>query len=370
MNSLEQLQTIAQQTTAARTECLGSVTRPAWIYGAGTFGRDVAAALKGRGIPVRGFIEQAPNKKSAWGLPVASLSECTIGSGNDTVLVAVFNRLHPLSKIRQDLAASGFYKVLMPWDYYGQLADTLGWRYWLEDAGFLSRHWDNLESVMSRLVDPISRQCLLDVIAFRSGLHLGYATERHGLPQYFNELTLPHLPGKIHYVDGGAFDGDTFLTLAQQARIGQAWLFEPDSTNFSKLRRQVAEKSEGTNHLLPMALSDRHERLTFTDGIGEASCISASGSVAITAVALDDVVGNSPVNFIKLDVEGGEHAALLGARRTITQHAPVLALSAYHRPEDLWNLIQVIDDFGCRYRYALRQHHFNSFDLVLYATTE
>jgi hypothetical protein len=119
-----------------------------------------------------------------------------------------------------------------------------------------------------------------------------------------------------------------------------------------------------------MALSDRHERLTFTDSIGEASCISASGSVGITAVALDDVVGNSPVNFIKLDVEGGEHAALLGARRTIARNAPVLALSAYHRPEDLWNLIQVIDDLGCRYQYALRQHHFNSFDLVLYATRE
>ena len=87
-------------------------------------------------------------------------------------------------------------------------------------------------------------------------------------------------------------------------------------------------------------------------------------------MALDDVVGNNPVNFIKLDVEGGEHAALLGARRTIERQAPVLALSAYHRPEDLWNLIKVIDDFACGYRFALRQHQFNSFDLVLYATRE
>ena len=120
-------------------------------------------------------------------------------------------------------------------------------------------------------------------------------------------------------------------------------------------------------HLLPLALSERHERLAFSDGGGEASCVSASGSVGITAVALDDVVGSSPVNFVKLDVEGGERAALLGAKGTIERHAPILALSAYHHPEDLWDLIDTIDHFDCGYRYWLRQHHFNSFDLVLYA---
>ena len=358
------------QTVATSTELLGSETRAAWIYGAGTFGRDVAGALQARGAPVKGFIELTPRTSSAWGYPVTALADCGVTPSSDAVLVAVFNRLHPLSLIHQDLNARGFQKILMPWDYYGQLADTLGWRYWLEDAGFIAHNSDQLEAAMSRLADPISRQCLMDVAAFRSGSHLSYAAERHALPQYFNELTLPHLPKKIYYVDGGAFDGDTYLALRRQAQIGQAWLFEPDISNFSKLRRRLSDQSEDASHLLPLALSDRQQRLTFTEGAGEASCISASGSVGITAVALDDVVGNSPVNFIKLDAEGAEHAALLGARRTIERHAPVLALSAYHRPEDLWNLIKVIDEFDCGYRFALRQHQFNSFDLVLYATRE
>ena len=370
MNSFEPLRNLARQTSGGGAELLGPTTGAVWIYGAGTFGRDVAAALNVCGTPVKGFIEQAPRNSSAWGHPVTALGDCEIVPRNDVILVAVFNRLHPLSKIRQDLSARGFQKILMPWDYYGQLADTLGWRYWLEDAQFISRHWEQLEETVSRLADPISRQCLMDVAAFRCGSHLNYAAERHALPQYFNELTLPYLPEKVHYVEGGAFDGDTYLTLRRQAQIDQAWLFEPDVSNFSKLRRRVSDKAEDASHLLPLALSDRHQRLTFTDGAGEASCVSASGSVGITAVALDDVVGNNPVNFIKLDVEGGEHAALLGARRTIERQAPVLALSAYHRPEDLWNLIKVIDDFACGYRFALRQHQFNSFDLVLYATRE
>lgn len=368
MNSIEQLRALAQHTPSSMVELLGSATGAAWIYGAGTFGRDVAEALAARGIRVNGFIEQIPKKGTAWGHPIKALSDFQAPAHNDTVPVAVFNRQHPLSRIGEDLSACGFQKILMPWDYYGHLADLLGWRYWLEDRGFIGRHWDQLEAAMARLADPISRQCLMEVAAFRGGVHLPYATERHTSPQYFNELTLPHLPDKVHYVDGGAFDGDTFLTLAKQAQIGRAWLFEPDTSNFSQLRHKLTGGSEPDIHVLPLAVSDRHQRLAFSDGTGEAACVSDSGSVVVTAVALDDVIGNSPVHFIKLDVEGAEHAALLGAKRTIERHAPVLALSADHRPEDLWNLIQIIDGFGCGYRYSLRQHQFNSFDLVLYAT--
>jgi FkbM family methyltransferase len=338
-----------------------------WIYGAGTFCRDVAAALQAQGVEVAGFIEMQPRQPSAWGYPVRALVDCCSNLLNQKVLVAVFNRLHPLSKIRQDLLDLGFDHVLMPWDYYGQLADQLGWRYWLEDSQFLRQHQDQLAHVLSKLADPISRQCLTDVTAFRSGENLAYSAQRHSLPQYFNELTLPHLPKVTHYVDGGAYDGDTYLHLANQLDVGQAWLFEPDPSNFSMLRRNLPADIDVSVHLLPLALSERHERLAFSDGGGEASCVSASGSVGITAVALDDVVGKSAVNFIKLDVEGGERAALLGAKVTIQREAPILALSAYHRPTDLWDLINTIDQFDCGYRYWLRQHPFNSFDLVLYA---
>jgi hypothetical protein len=73
------------------------------------------------------------------------------------------------------------------------------------------------------------------------------------------------------------------------------------------------------------------------------------------------------VDFIKLDVEGGEADALRGAHRTLISHRPVLAISCYHKPEDLWALPDLIDSLVPDYRFYLRQHAFNSFDLVLYA---
>lgn len=370
MAAHEQLSEAILRHPNAEFELEGAEVRIIWIYGAGSFGRDVALAINALGLKVAGFIEQSPRDTVAWGYPIHALNDSIFDLNNDQVFVAVFNRGHPLFQIHKDLDARGFRQVLMPWNYYGQLVDTLGWRYWLESSAFIGRHWDQLEAAKSRMADPTSRQCLTDVAAFRSGAYLEYSMLRHALPQYFNELTLPQLPTVVNYVDGGAFDGDTFQTLARQVHVGQAWLFEPEASNFSTLRHHQTGKPCDSVHLMPLALSDRHERLAFTEGVGEASCVTAAGTAGISAVALDDVVGNSPVNLIKLDIEGGEHAALLGAQRTIARNAPVLALSAYHRPEDLWDLIQLIDGFDCGYSYWLRQHQFNSFDLVLYAVRE
>jgi hypothetical protein len=79
------------------------------------------------------------------------------------------------------------------------------------------------------------------------------------------------------------------------------------------------------------------------------------------------VLGAQAVDLIKLDIEGAEAPALGGARRTLARSKPVLALSAYHRPEDLWALPDLVSDLCDGYRLYLRQHACNSFDLVLYA---
>jgi hypothetical protein len=40
------------------------------------------------------------------------------------------------------------------------------------------------------------------------------------------------------------------------------------------------------------------------------------------------------VDFIKMDIEGAEQNALIGARATLAKYHPRMSLSAYHRPDD------------------------------------
>lgn len=59
------------------------------------------------------------------------------------------------------------------------------------------------------------------------------------------------------------------------------------------------------------------------------------GEVALTTIdKLTAELGLPRVDYIKMDIEGAEQRALLGAQQTLTRFKPRLAISSYHRPDD------------------------------------
>jgi hypothetical protein len=57
----------------------------------------------------------------------------------------------------------------------------------------------------------------------------------------------------------------------------------------------------------------------------------------VQATTIDQMVedlGLPGVDFIKMDIEGAEQHALLGAARTLRRYQPRLGLAAYHRRDD------------------------------------
>jgi FkbM family methyltransferase len=282
------------------------------------------------------------------------------------LLLGIFNRDMPFDGLEQLARSAGWQDVRMPWELHAQFAEQLGWRYWLGDPAFLAQHADELAHVHGRLHDEASRDCLLSLVRFRLGLQSSYGSFTHPDAQYFNALTLPALAGRpLRYLDGGAYSGDSLLELLELADVKEAWLFEPDAANFAKLCQTVsARRLPGL--CLPLALADGYRLLRFRSGLGEAGNVDPAGDEGIATVSIDAVLAGQPVDLIKLDVEGSETQALEGAVQTLNEHRPVLALSAYHRPEDLWALPALIDRLCPGYRFSLRQHTHNSFDLVLY----
>ncbi len=99
-----------------------------------------------------------------------------------------------------------------------------------------------------------------------------------------------------------------------------------------------------------------------------ASGINESGKTIIQCVSLDEAVSTFRPNLIKMDIEGAEYDALLGARNLIRTNTPGLAISLYHKPEHLWQLPLLIEELAPgKYRFFMRLHAFNDFELVLYA---
>lgn len=346
---------------------------PVWIFGAGGFGRSLAKACLSHGLEVLGFIQTHPQTSVLDGLPVFSWNETPGCDRSIPLLIGIFNRDTPLDSLRSTAYEAGFSQVCMPWNYYGQLKEFLGWRYWLESPKTLLAYEDSLAWCYDRLADDTSRTCLRRCVSFRLGLDLNWSSFRHPEDQYFNQISIPSLRGRhISYVDGGAYIGDSFrklLTSYPDFAVQCAWLFEPDSSNYAQMIKAVRTMDVNC-FCVPLGLSDRAQILSFSGGVGEAGRFDADGNGSVATVGLDELLGSQEIDFIKLDIEGAEAEALRGAARIIDKHRPVLAISCYHKPNDLWELPQLIDQLANGYKLFLRQHAYNSFDSVLYGVPE
>ena len=72
-------------------------------------------------------------------------------------------------------------------------------------------------------------------------------------------------------------------------------------------------------------------------------------------VRLDDDLPDG-FTFLKMDIEGAEYNALLGAEQTIRRHSPKLAICVYHGYDDLWRIPALIESFNPNYTFYLRHN--------------
>jgi FkbM family methyltransferase len=340
---------------------------PVLIFGAGQFGKDICKVLIKNGIEVIGFVETNPKTKKIMDLPVFSIYEINKEDLNIQVVIGVFNRAAPLNELKNLLNKTGFKDIFMPWDLYSQFEKEMGWRFWLSNRNFILENINSIQEVHDLLSDEESRRTLISICLFRLGVNNDYANFSHEDHQYFNELTLKKEKKDLIYIDGGAYNGDTYIELSEIVDVSSAYLFEPDPENFKKLVSEM-EKIGKETYCLPNALSDQYEILSFAAGDGEGAAITDSGSIHIAAVSLDSVFPNKKnIDFIKLDVEGAEIAALNGSRKLLERTKPTLAISLYHKPQDIWEIPLLVNKLCPDYSLYIRQHFSNSFDSVFYA---
>lgn len=91
-------------------------------------------------------------------------------------------------------------------------------------------------------------------------------------------------------------------------------------------------------------------------------------------VRIDDMFSNIPLTLINMDVEGSEQNVVTGAKQIIKKYLPVLSICVYHRPNDIYELVNIIHNISDDYRFFLRKypnysyHRYNTKEeLVLYA---
>jgi FkbM family methyltransferase len=185
--------------------------------------------------------------------------------------------------------------------------------------------------------------------------------------QYFPN-DIPAWSSPIRFIDCGAYDGDTLRNaLNLGIKFENIALFEPDHSNFNSLIQFISKRWDTPACCWPCGVYSSTDHMHFALKGGEGGKLHAASNNIIQVVALDDVLYGFRPNLIKMDIEGAEIEALLGAKRQIIENKPGLAISVYHHPRHLWQIPLMVKTWNLDYRFYLRMHGHNGFETVMYA---
>jgi len=340
------------------------------IYGAGNTGKDVYNILKNNAYKVECFIDNNRFNTQIEDTKIYSLETIKDNFSryqNDNVLIAIFNRDVDIAKIIKQLEELGFKNIFTFVDLYQYFENELQSRFWLSNTELLVNEQEKIQQIYSLLADEKSKLLFENIIKFRASCNYNDLPIPLGLNQQYFPQDISYWSDNPRFIDAGAYDGDTIrLAIEKNIKFSSALCFEPNLVNYKKLVSSNSQIKETTFFQIPCGLWHETSVLRFDSSQGEGSNISTNGEEIISVVALDNIALNYSPTHIKMDIEGAELAALEGAKNTIIQYQPNLAICVYHKPKDLWEIPLYIETLNLGYKLYLRNYGFSIFDTVLY----
>ncbi|MBQ7454574.1 MAG: FkbM family methyltransferase [Selenomonadaceae bacterium] len=213
-------------------------------------------------------------------------------------------------------------------------------------------HLPELQEVYESLIDEESRKTFCGYWLGNISCQLAkivHSNEAHYLISGF----IPK-PGAVT-IDCGVFDGGTATVFAEMGY--KVYGFEIDKLNYEHSLK-VAEEKNFVLENLGLGSYKHTARYNLTGSSGSKLLTGGAQSVEVTTIDAYAREHNLPsVDFIKMDVEGAELDILRGAKTSIARFKPILALSAYHKWDDFWTLMNFIKSIRSDYEFALRHSY-------------
>jgi FkbM family methyltransferase len=341
-----------------------------YIYGTGSFSRDTLEFCHQLGLEVVGFVDHILNSQASVKnyINIDDLPK----QEKITVILGVCNLFGDLQKISHlILTRNPFAEVLTPVQFTkmcmanGLVLDN----YWLTgDTRYLSSSKQEIEDLMNLLGDQQSRELVDQIVKYRIGGLVEDIPKPERLEDQYLPPDLPTPPISLNMLELGSYKGEDlkrFLTRSKE--ITFALCLEPDFENYQELVFQVRELNIPNVFPLPIGAWEITSQLKFASNGQTGAKLNDFGANTILVMKMDDLVGSSFINYIKMDIEGAEIQAIEGLKNTIRMQVPHLAISVYHKPADLWEIPIKINQIAPNmYSFFLRVYGHQTFDTVLY----
>ena len=159
--------------------------------------------------------------------------------------------------------------------------------------------------------------------------------------------------------DVGAHIG-FFSYYAKQKGAKEVYAFEPNPYVFEILKKHAELWSDKIKPFeIALYSSDGFQDLSIPHPLAGWSTlrdVECSQKVRIKTMTLDNFVKEykiERVDFIKIDAEGAEREIIKGARETIKNFKPRMAIAAYHLPDDKKVIPELVLSIRDDYKYKL-----------------
>ena len=343
--------------------CLAKAKTGVFLYGAGFIGRWSVGYLEQLGIPVLGFIDSDASK---WGAIICGKKIHSPLDPDVMKTKAVFiTSRHAVSTIKQALShlsakimsIDAFVVHQVGADLIAKTENVFKWE---------KRSLETFHCVLCAMLDGSTKP--LESVADNRRFF-----DRFG---FFNR-------DKEIFVDAGAYVGDSLEQFIWSVNgvFQKIYAFEPGGIQFAALKQRVnrlvsewalkpdridlVNKCLGSTNSISKMLNSDVLIQTQIDSYKRKND-SNTKSTNIRSVSLDNYFKTEPFSFLKVDVEGSEHALIDGAKNSILKHRPRIALSVYHYPTDIFTLPLKCSEFNADYTFALGHHSSQLMDTVAY----
>lgn len=344
------------------------------LFGCGYMGRIVLSILRKKGIEPLAF---ADNNSSKWGTTIDGVRVLSpsdaLNEFNDKAVfvITIWSHLHRYAVPEKQLEDLQCKRIIPCLALFWKYPDLFLPYYQIDLPHKILQDSEKVKKAYELFSENESRAQYLAQLRLRLLLDIGGLSLPSGRKEVLYSR-IKSLGNNEIFVDCGAFDGDTIKEyLAERgSNFKRIVAYEPDPENFIKLKEYVSN--------LPLEIRNKIDIYKYALGKEKAIvCFDASGSldasvkkngsVEIECVSLDKELVKYRPSLIKYDIEGAESDALIGTKEIIKRDKPALAVSVYHRQSDLWELPLYISSLNSDYKYFLRMHQEDGFDLIAYA---
>lgn len=348
-----------------------NLEKPLVFFGAGAGGSIFFYDMKSKGIDVTCFCDNNDEKTKTkfCGLMVYSYDDLKKYFNEYDIVLSDGYMVEKLEQLKRSREKNNIFYIEKTISYNCGLTPN----YFMENI-------NGFNKTCKLLSDEKSVKDMKDFLLFSMTGDVNHFHSTDRIYTYFDKSVFA-LGDEEVFIDIGSYRGETIMAFLNNCKnmynniIG----IEADHSNFSYLKSFVKDNNIPKIELYNYAAWDHKCILRFDSWESAISKIIDDNSttihnhinvstVNVNAIHLDSIIYDKEPTYIKMDIEGAEMKALMGCANSIKNYMPKLAVSVYHKKEDLLQIPTFLKKLVPEYKFYLRNYGKLGGDTVLYAS--